>query len=302
MFHLFLAIIVSAVIDSTTLFIGDQTPLRLEATVPSGEHIQMPVYGEYLIPGVEIIRRTGIDSTRLSDGNMRFSQQLTLTSFVDSLFAIDPIPFVSGSDTLYSQPLMLNVVQPFELDTTPAITDIKPLQKAPFWWWGLLRWFVLLLVLILLGVGIYFLLIHIRDGRDLRHIYVHQEPERPAEEVALEKLDTIREEKLWQAGREKEYHTQLTDVVREYIGKRFDVHSTEKTSDETLQEMKTLLKDQKELYSGLNQMLRLADLIKFAKWKATPDENEQSLQMAYRFVNETTEQASTQATNEENVL
>jgi hypothetical protein len=147
---------------------------------------------------------------------------------------------------------------------------------------------VLLLVLALLGTGIYYLLRHIRDGRSLLQPYVHKEPERPAEEVALEKLDTIREEKIWQAGREKDYHTQLTDVVREYIGKRFDVHSTEKTSDETLREMKTVLKEQKELYTGLSQMLQLADLIKFAKWKATPDENERSLQTAYRFVQETT--------------
>ncbi|MBP5477717.1 MAG: hypothetical protein J6Y00_08575, partial [Paludibacteraceae bacterium] len=188
------------------------------------------------------------------------------------------------------QPLMLNVVQPFEMDSTPAITDIKPIQKAPVWTWGILRWVVLLLVLALLGTGIYFLVRHIRDGRSLLQPYVHKEPERPAEEVALEKLDAIREEKIWQAGREKDYHTQLTDVVREYIGRRFDVHSTEKTSNETLREMKTALKDRKELYTGLSQMLQLADLIKFAKWKATPDENERSLQTAYQFVKETTPQ------------
>ena len=37
-------------------------------------------------------------------------------------------------------------------------------------------------------------------------------------------------------------------------------------------------------------MLQLADLIKFAKWKATPEENERSLQTAYQFVRETTPQ------------
>lgn len=290
MLNLLLAIIVSASIDSTTLFLGDQTQLRLQAVSEKTETVRMPVYGEYLIPGIEIVRRTGVDSTLLKDGRVQLNQTLTITSFQDSLFAIAPLPFIAEGDTLYSDPLMLNVVQPFEMDSTPAITDIKPIQKAPVWVWGWLRWVVLLLVLSAIGVGLYFLLKHIRDGRSLIHPYVHKEPERPAEEVALEKLDLIREEKIWQAGREKDYHTQLTDVVREYIGRRFDVHSTEKTSNETLREMKVVLKDQKELYSGLSQMLQLADLIKFAKWKATPEENERSLQTAYQFVRETTPQ------------
>lgn len=290
MLNLLLAIIVSASIDSTTLFIGDQTVLRLQAVTAREERVQMPVYGEYLIPGIEIVKRTGVDSTLLKDGRLQLDQRLTITSFQDSLFAIPRIPFIAEGDTLYSQPLMLNVVQPFELDSTPAITDIKPIQKAPVWTWGWMRWVVLLLLLALLGTGIWYILKHIRDGRSLLQPYVPKEPERPAEEVALEKLNIIREEKMWQAGREKDYHTQLTDVVREYIGKRFDVHSTEKTSNETLREMKTVLKDQKELYTGLSQMLQLADLIKFAKWKATPDENERSLQTAYQFVKETTPQ------------
>jgi hypothetical protein len=34
-------------------------------------------------------------------------------------------------------------------------------------------------------------------------------------------------------------------------------------------------------------MLQLADLVKFAKWHTTPDENEQALTTAYDFVNET---------------
>ncbi|MCR4665099.1 MAG: BatD family protein [Paludibacteraceae bacterium] len=288
MFKLLLAIIVSATIDSTTLFLGDQTALRLEAVAPKEERVQMPVYGKYLIPGIEIVKRTGVDSTQLKDGRVQLRQTLTITSFQDSLFAIPPIVFYADGDTLYSQPLMLNVVQPFELDSTAAITDIKPIQKAPVWVWGIVRWIMLLLILLLMCAGIYYLLKHVRDGRDKRRIYIPKEPERPAEEVALEKLDAIREEKIWQAGREKDYHTQLTDVVREYIGKRFDVHSTEKTSNETLREMKTVLKNQKELYTGLSQMLQLADLIKFAKWKATPDENERSLQTAYQFVKETT--------------
>ena len=57
----------------------------------------------------------------------------------------------------------------------------------------------------------------------------------------------------------------------------------------------------KALYEKLRKMLQLADLVKFAKWHTTPDENEQALTTAYEFVNETKEVQSdnVQSTKEE---
>ena len=285
-----LALVVSAAIDSTTLFIGDQTDLHLRATCEVGEQVQMPVLSEQLIPGIEIIDRTIVDTTTLQDGRVQYNQYLTLTSFQDSLFYIEPLAFVSGDDTVWSESLMLNVVQPFEMDSADmAITDIKSIYNAPIWWWGILRWVLLALAIAGVGVGGYYLITYLRSrSGDAPEIVVPNEPLRPAEEVALEKLDAIREEKIWQSGQVKEYHTQLTDVVREYIARRFEVSSTEQTSDETLRAMRGLLADKKELYDNLRKMLTLADLVKFAKWTTTPDENEISLRNAYTFVKETT--------------
>ena len=285
-----LALVVSAAIDSTTLFIGDQTDLHLRATSEVGEQVQMPMLGEHLIPGIEIVDRTIVDTTTLSDGRVQYNQSLTLTSFEDSLFYIEPLPFVSGDDTVWSESLMLNVVQPFELDSADmAITDIKGIYRAPIWWWGFLRWVLLALAVAGIGVGGYYLITYLQSRMGKREEdAVAAEPLRPAEEVALEKLDAIREQKIWQTGQIKEYHTQLTDVVREYIARRFEVSSTEQTSDETLRAMRPLLSDKKDLYEQLRKMLTLADLVKFAKWTATPDENELSLRSAYTFVKETT--------------
>ena len=285
-----LALVVSAAIDSTTLFIGDQTDLHLRATCEVDEQVQLPVLSEQLISGIEIVVRTIVDTTTLSDGRVQYNQYLTLTSFEDSLFYIEPLPFVSGDDTVWSESLMLNVVQPFEMDTADlAITDIKGIYKAPIWWWGILRWVLLALAIAGVGVGGYYLITYLRSRlgkRDEEAAAI--EPLRPAEEVALEKLDAIREQKIWQSGQVKEYHTQLTDVVREYIARRFEVSSTEQTSDETLCAMRPLLSDKKDLYEQLRKMLTLADLVKFAKWTTTPDENELSLRSAYTFVKETT--------------
>ena len=285
-----LALVVSAAIDSTTLFIGDQTDLHLQATCEVGEQVQFPVLGDELIPGIEIVDKTIIDTTTLKDGRLQYNQYLTLTSFEDSLFYIAPLTFVSGDQTIQSEALTLNVVQPFEVDSADmAITDIKGVYEAPIWWWGVFRWLLLALGIVGISTGGYYLITYLQARVSKKDEELDAvELLRPAEEVALEKLDAIREEKIWQSGRVKEYHTQLTDVVREYIARRFEVSSAEQTSDETLRAMRPLLNDKKELFEQLRKMLTLADLVKFAKWQATPDENELSLRNAYTFVKETT--------------
>ena len=310
--NLLLAIVVSASIDSTMLMLGDQTDMHLQVTQEKDEKVEWPVFGETLQEGLEIVDRTIVDTTTLPDGRLQLNQYLTLTSFQDSLFSINPVAFASGEDTFFTEALALNVIQPFEVDTTLAITDIKDIEKAPIWWWGIIRWMLLALLLVALGVGIYYLVQWYRKRQQPEEEIIEPELLRPAEEVALEKLDAIKEAKIWKDGKVKEYQTDLTDVVREYIGRRFAVQSTEKTSDETLREMENILvkgqgdkvqctkEDGKALYERLKKMLQTADLVKFAKWHTTPDENESALNTAYDFVKETTpvEQANEQKENE----
>jgi hypothetical protein len=105
--------------------------------------------------------------------------------------------------------------------------------------------------------------------------------------VALSELDKIKQEKPWQQGRPKEYHTELTDILREYIERVYNVNSMEMTSEEILENLRNLRFEQKNAYLGLKQILQLADLVKFAKWNATPDEHELSLSNAYLFINQT---------------
>ncbi len=300
MFNILLAIVVSASIDSTMLMIGDQTDMHLSVTHEASEQVEWPVFGAQLQEGIEIVDRTSPDTTTLPDGRVQIHQDLKLTSFKDSLFSISPIAIASGSDTFWTEPMALNVIQPFEVDTTLAITDIKDIENAPIYWWGIIRW----ILIVLLSCGLIALGFWLWRKYDT---YTRREEEpidpellRPADEVALEKLDEIKAAKIWKDGKVKEYQTELTDVVREYISRRFGVQSTEKTSEETLREMETILvkgqsdkvqctkEEGKALYERLAAMLRTADLVKFAKWHTTPDENESALTTAYDFVRGTT--------------
>ena len=300
--NLLLAIVVSASIDSTMLMLGDQTAMHLDVTHEATEQVQWPAFGEMLQDGIEIVDRSAVDTTTLPDGRIQLHQDLVLTSFKDSLFSISEVGFACGEDTFWTDPLALNVIQPFEVDTTLAITDIKDIERAPIWWWGIIRWILLGLLIAGIAGGGWYLWRWWQSKRKPEEEEINPELLRPADEVALEKLDEIKAAKIWKDGKIKEYQTDLTDVVREYIGRRFGVQSTEKTSDETLRAMKPLI--DKDLFSSLSKMLQLADLVKFAKWHTTPDENEQGLTTAYEFVNQTKiveSQESTDKSEEEEV-
>jgi hypothetical protein len=297
-----LALVVSATIDNTTLPIGDQTNLTLQATSSASEQVTFPEFGNELISGIEIVDISNVQSKKLDNGRVQYSQNLTITSFEDSLFNIDPLPIVSGGDTTWTEALTLNVIQPFDMDSTITIIDIDTIRDIPFktfeqqefptWWddqWENLKKgkniYLIVLIVCVLGLIGWLIYRYTRRRKQERPKVVIL---RPADVVALEQLDFISSKKLWQAGRVKEYYTQLTDVVREYIARRFGVSSTEQTSNATLAEMRPLLKNNQGLYQQLHDMLTLADLVKFAKWQPTDEENGQVLRDAYDFVKETT--------------
>lgn len=283
-----LSVIVSAQIDSATLVIGDQAGLHLQATANGGENVLLPLFDDEVVDGIDIVERSKIDTITNKDGQKVYSQDLVITSFKDTLFFIQSLPFVVNGDTVYSNSMSLNVIQPFEMDSTEAITDIKPVMRPKIWWWGIFRWILIALGIIAPTVGLYYLITKLGDKYNDDDKPVDPELLRPCDEVALEKLDSIKEAKIWQNGLHKQYFTDLTDVVREYIGRRFEVSSSEKTSNEILSEMKPILTaaEQKELYTRLEKMLHLADLVKFAKWTPAPDENEAALLSAYTLVKE----------------
>jgi len=280
-------ITVNAKLDSTVIWIGSQAHLTFEVSQQPYQKVNMPIFSDSIIGSLELVEPVKIDTSKSPDGHILVTQHYLITSFKDSLLYIPSFPFVLNGDTVWSKSLSLKVVQPFKIDTaSKTIADIKPVFNPKYDWAGLFKIVLLvLLILILLALFYYLFQKYFKKKPILNETEIKLL--QPAHVVALNQLDKIKQEKLWQKGRHKEFHTELTEVIREYIERIFNISSMEMTSEEILEHLRLLRKEQKSTYQRLQQILQLADLVKFAKWNVTPDEHELSLLNAYLFVNQT---------------
>ena len=282
---------VSATMDSTILLVGEQTRLTFTVAQMRDRQVCAPVFSDTIVSGLEIVERLPLDTQLADDGLLLVSQSYVLTSFDSALYFIDAQPFVDGADTLYSNPLSLKVVS-IPVDTAQhAIADIKSVYAPPFDW--PLFWLIVLITLGVAALAVIGFFVYRYVKRHAAPSAEVAEPQdlRPAHEIALERLDVIKAEKLWQQNRTKEYHTQLTDVVRDYIARRFGICAVEQTSAEILAGIQPALNGQKTVYADLKTLLTTSDLVKFAKYKPLVSEDEKSLALAYQFVEATKEVA-----------
>ena len=114
----------------------------------------------------------------------------------------------------------------------------------------------------------------------------HQTVKLPAHDIALSKLSRLRQLGLWQKGEIKEFQSELTHIIREYLENRFKIPALESTTVLVMKSLKThKLGLSKE--NDLNEILQIADLVKFAKANPPIDINEVFLKRAEQFVIET---------------
>ncbi len=275
----------TARLDTSKIMIGDQVHLKLQIDHPEGITIQWPFIPDSILK-VEFLEKPKIDTVKSKDNKIISERQsLKITSFDSGFYAIPPFVFhyTKGKDTTnYSsetQALLLTV-QTLEVDTNQAIRKIKGVLKVGIDWKEIFLWALAGLGAILLIIGLF---LYFKKRKKKPTTIVERVPVRKAHVIALEALERLEAKTLWQKGELKAYHAELTDIVRTFIENRFQIAAMELTTDEILLTIQVAMTDPaaREI---LSRMLRLADLVKFAKYAALVEENTNSLMSAYEFV------------------
>ncbi len=284
-----------AALDTAQILIGQQAHLELSVTyrVDSGHvNIQWPAITDTLAAKVPVLHDSHVDTIlpdKAKDPYLfKQTRTLTITSWDSGFWAIPPFQFVINGDTVGTEPLLLTV-HTVAVDTTKAFRDIKEIYTLPF---SLMEWLReqwpwvaggLALVAVLTA-----LIIYLRKRKRRPKPLAPEPPKAPLHVRTLLALEALQQKKLWEQDRQKEYHSELTDILRGYIEERYGVRALEQTSEELLAALR--LSSMPSASRGqLAQVLRLADMVKFAKWKALPAENEQAMSTAVRLVQETAE-------------
>lgn len=273
-------------VDSAAILIGEQTVLHLTVTTDKDKPVQIVIPSDTLMRGVEVLELSKADSSVIENDRLLIKQDILVTSFDSSLYLLPPFKVIDGVDTIYSNQIALKVSTiPVNVDKPEEFYDIKEIWKPPF---VLADYYPIiygvLLALFLICV-IAYIIKRLRNKQSLIP-FKKPEPKLPPHEQAIKELDEIKQQKLWQQGRNKEYYTLVTETLRRYIVERFNINAMEMTSGEILD---ILRKDHEadSVYENLKQILNLSDYVKFAKMNPLPSENEQSLSNAYLFINQT---------------
>jgi hypothetical protein len=281
----------TAKLDTTAIMIGDQIGLDLSLEAPKGSQIEWPALPDTLVPHVEIIKRGKTDST-LQNSILKLHRRLVITSFDSGYFNITPLKFsvrIPGSaqaDTVATTDLFLQVYTP-QVDTTKAFKPIKAPVTEPYTLGEILPW--VLLGLLVVG-AIVFLIWYLRKRKQNQPLFTRKaKPKLPPHEEAIQRLEEVRLSRMWQAGKLKAYHSAITDIMREYIARRFRFDAREMTTAEIIQNLHQEPVVNPEALNKVKSAFELADLVKFAKWKPSPLENDTSLNYCIDFVNETKE-------------
>lgn len=281
------SIVVTASLDTNKILIGDQVKLRLKAQGPTGTNIKFPRIADTIREHIDVVKQLPID-TSYSPDKQRYelTKTILITSFDSGYYAIPPFDFYTNDDTIHplSTSALLLGVQTLAVDTTKAFRDIKPPLNAPFTWQEAIPYVIGGLALVALILGVWY---YLKKRKKVVPVAVKPKVVIPPHIEALELLQQLRDEKLWQNGFEKEYHSRISDITRNYIERRFGLTALEQTTDEIMRHTRSIDIIDEQLRSKLKQLLSLSDMVKFAKELPLPNENEQSMENAILFVNST---------------
>ncbi|TZF81850.1 protein BatD [Pedobacter sp. BS3] len=276
-----------ASLDTSSIVMGDQTTLHLRVHLPAKAQVAFPALADTITGKIHIVSSSKPDTlNNKNSGAKTITQNYVITAFDAGAHTIPALEIQSPRGAVKTNPLTL-YVQSVTVDTSKAIYDIKQPLAVSYTWidWLKDHWLWIVLPLFVLGV-IAAAIYYFRKKPVKQTAPVKAEPALPAHVVALNKLRELGEKKLWQQGLIKQYYSELSDVLREYLERRYTIPAQEQTTDEILRSLKH--RDISGSDSDrLRQVLTLADLVKFAKEQPLPAENELSMEMSVGFVEST---------------
>ncbi len=270
--------VVKAEIDTTNIRIGEQFEFKI--TVNDTANVIIPKLEK--LTGLEIIEDKKIDTLK-----NQLIKKYILTGFDSGAYYI-PQQQIFIRQRLHLTDSLLIKVASVKVDTTKQkMFPIKAIQSEPYQFddFKPYLWYALI-ALIIIGLILYFAL---RKKKEVEEEVVV--PALPPFEEAIQKLHELDEKLLWQNNQIKEYYSELTEIVRGFIERELKVPALESTTDELIDILTDFndskaISTTKETIKKLRDLLREADLVKFAKSKPISEQIEANRKEAEEVVTE----------------
>jgi hypothetical protein len=287
-----------AKLDSAHILIGDYLNVHLEVTAPKGKSISVPQFNEKLWKEFELpfdwISNSKFD-TLFTNDTYALKQTITITAFDTGQFVFPTIPVFDTDSQIVAQtnPLFFEVAT-VAVDTTAAIKDIKDISKIYFsfheLWLYLKEYALFILVgLSITGLIIYAVWRYIKKKRLEKPLPATKpKPKIKPHIIALKELEKLRQKKLCEQGRTKEYYSELIDIIRIYIDEQWSVGAMEMVTSEIMDALKNT-EIHEDLLKKFYQVSTIADLVKFAKYTPLPTDHDIAFKNCKEFVERTAE-------------
>jgi hypothetical protein len=265
-------------VDTTQIRIGEQ--IQYKITVDKADNV--------VFPSLEGLGKLEIVSEEKPDTIAnQLIKKYVLTGFDSGSYSIPKQQIFLQDKSFFTDSLLVHVAT-VTVDTLKQKQfPKKPIVDEPVIfddYRPYFIWLYLLLGLILLGGIIYFIIKrYYSDDDKAKKEYI------PPYQEAIEKLSSLDEKELWQNNMVKEYYSELTEIVRTYIGREVKIHTLEATTEELILMINKKNKANeigisRDAIKQLEAFLKHADFVKFAKLQPPAEEIRGDRSIAGGFV------------------
>ncbi len=268
--------------DSTSFVIGDAITVHVELQHPEKANLSM-LAGDTL-GAFSILARSPFDETSATSS----ATSLTVAAYDSGTAILPPLQFAyfvpneSTPKTIATNPLIFSI-RLVEVDTSEAIKDIKPVLSIPL---TVAEWSLIFGAIVGAALLVYSIIQYRKRKRAEKSEEKYVPPPKAAHILALEELALLKEKRLWQQGLVKPYYSEATEIVRRYFEHRYGFMALEKTTDETMDDLRRF-SNAHPVLEQTDRILRRADLVKFAKHQASIPEHEEMMTTAFEIVDKT---------------